>query len=157
MFLVPKFCYIVSNRVDQCNGLHIAQCVAAVTAASVSAMVSTSKSAFTSVSVSLTFLAFNPSSLSTSVLTSASASTSPSVLSTFLAFHEDPHAICFGDQRDFLVATDALFSKGDQRITCCGNLISKWWRVNLGNNFTFFAWRLRKLLGFGQNASEIIP
>ena len=128
MFLGPKFFYLVSKRVDQCNGLHIAQSVAAVTTASVSAMASTSKSPFTSVSVSLTFLAFTPASLSTSVLTS--------VLSTFLTFHEDPHAIFFCDQRDFLVATDALFSKGDQRIPCCGNLTSKWWRVNLGNNFT---------------------
>ena len=81
-------------------------------------MASTSKSPFTSVSVSLTLLAFTPASLSTSVLTS--------VLLTFLTFHEDPHAIFFSDQRDFLVATDALFSKGDQRIPCCGNLTSKW-------------------------------
>ena len=118
MFLGPKFFYLVSKRVDQCNGLHIAQSVAAVTTASVSAMASTSKSPFTSVGVSLTFLAFTPASLSTSVLTS--------VLSTFLTFHENPHAIFFSDQPDFLVATDALFSKGDQRIPCCGNLTSKW-------------------------------
>ena len=38
--------------------------------------------------------------------------------------HEDPQATFFCDQRDFLVATDALFSKGDKRISCCGNLIS---------------------------------
>ena len=40
-------------------------------------------------------------------------------------FHEDPQAIFFGDQHDFLGATDSLFSKVDQRISCCGNLISK--------------------------------
>ena len=38
--------------------------------------------------------------------------------------HEDPQATFFCDQHDFLVATDALFSKGDKRISCCGNLIS---------------------------------
>ena len=35
-----------------------------------------------------------------------------------------PQATFFCDQHDFLVATDALFSKGDKRISCCGNLIS---------------------------------
>ena len=38
--------------------------------------------------------------------------------------HEDPQETFFCDQHDFLVATDALFSKGDKRISCCGNLIS---------------------------------
>ena len=37
---------------------------------------------------------------------------------------EDPQATFFCDQHDFLVATDALFSKRDKRISCCGNLIS---------------------------------
>ena len=40
------------------------------------------------------------------------------------AEHEDPQGTFFCDQHDFLVATDALFSKGDKRISCCGNLIS---------------------------------
>ena len=31
----------------------------------------------------------------------------------------------FCHQHDFLLAMDALFSTGDQRISCCGNLISK--------------------------------
>ena len=45
---------------------------------------------------------------------------------TNLPFCFLPQAIFFFcDQHDFLVATDALFSKGDQRISCCGNLISK--------------------------------
>ena len=38
--------------------------------------------------------------------------------------HEDQQATFFCDQHDFLVATDALFSKGDKRISCCENLIS---------------------------------
>ena len=38
--------------------------------------------------------------------------------------HEDPQETFFCDQHDFLVATDALFSKGDKTISCCGNLIS---------------------------------
>ena len=39
-------------------------------------------------------------------------------------YHEDPQETFFCDQHDFLVATDALFSKGDKRISCSGNLIS---------------------------------
>ena len=41
-----------------------------------------------------------------------------------VSHHEDPQATFFCDQHDFLVATDALFSKGNKRISCCGNLIS---------------------------------
>ena len=36
-----------------------------------------------------------------------------SFISVLTHSHEDPQAIFFGDQHDFLVATEALVSKGD--------------------------------------------